>query len=162
MLDRNEPQTLVCLGDVPLLSAETARRMLEEAEKSEFVLLTIEMDNPKGYGRIVRNAEGVVTAIVEEKDATDEQRLIREVNTGIMVLPTARLDAWLDALKNDNAQKEYYLTDLVGFAAADGVRISAVHPDHAYESRASTPRCSSPPLNVPGSACRPTACLKPA
>ena len=133
VLDRNEPQTLVCLGDVPLLSAETARRMLEEAEKSEFVLLTIEMDNPKGYGRIVRNAEGVVTAIVEEKDATDEQRLIREVNTGIMVLPTARLDAWLDALKNDNAQKEYYLTDLVGFAAADGVRISAVHPDHAYE-----------------------------
>lgn len=81
----------------------------------------------------MRNAEGAVRAIVEEKDATEEERRIREVNTGIMVLPTSRLDAWLRALKNDNAQKEYYLTDLVGFAAADGVRIAAVHPDYPYE-----------------------------
>lgn len=133
VLDRTESQTLVCLGDVPLLSAETVRRMFEEAQKSEFVLLTIEMENPKGYGRIVRDAEGGVKAIVEEKDATYEERLIREVNTGIMVLPTARLETWLGALRNDNAQNEYYLTDLVGFAAAEGVRIATVHPDHAYE-----------------------------
>lgn len=133
VLDRTESQTLVCLGDVPLLSAGTVRRMFEEAQKSEFVLLTIEMENPKGYGRIVRDAEGGVKAIVEEKDATYEERLIREVNTGIMVLPTARLETWLGALRNDNAQNEYYLTDLVGFAAAEGVRIATVHPDHAYE-----------------------------
>lgn len=133
LLDRGESQTLVCLGDVPLLSGRTIGRMLEEAGRSEFVLLTIEMSDPKGYGRIVRNAEGSVRAIVEEKDATEEERRIREVNTGIMVLPTARLEAWLRALKNDNAQKEYYLTDLVGLAAADGVRIAAVHPDHPYE-----------------------------
>ena len=126
LLDRSESQTLVCLGDVPLLSAGTIARMLEEAGRSEFVLLTIEMNDPKGYGRIVRNAEGAVRAIVEEKDATEEERRIREVNTGIMVLPTARLDAWLHALKNDNAQQEY-------FAAADGVRIAAVHPDYPYE-----------------------------
>ncbi len=133
VLDRTESQTLVCLGDVPLLSAGTVRRMFEEAQKSEFVLLTIEMENPKGYGRIVRDSEGGVKAIVEEKDATYEERLIREVNTGIMVLPTARLETWLGALRNDNAQNEYYLTDLVGFATADGVRIATVHPDHAYE-----------------------------
>lgn len=133
VLDRTESQTLVCLGDVPLLSAGTIRRMFEEAKKSEFVLLTIEMENPKGYGRIVRDAEGGVKAIVEEKDATYEERLIREVNTGIMVLPTARLETWLGALRNDNAQNEYYLTDLVGFAAAEGVRIATVHPDRAYE-----------------------------
>ena len=134
VLDRNEPQTLA-LPERAALSAEKwpAACSRRRRRASSFSAVTIEMDNPKGYDRIVRNAEGVVTAIVEEKDATDEGRRIREVNTGIMVLPTARLDAWLDALKNDNAQKEYYLTDLVGFAAADGVRISAVHPDHAYE-----------------------------
>ena len=84
LLDRSESQTLVCLGDVPLLSAGTIARMLEEAGRSEFVLLTIEMNDPKGYGRIVRNAEGAVRAIVEEKDATEEERRIREVNTGMV------------------------------------------------------------------------------
>ena len=133
LLDKSEDRTLVCLGDVPLLSTDTVRRMQEEAKTSEFVLLTVNMDNPKGYGRIVRNADGGVTAIVEEKDATDKERLIREVNTGIMLLPTARLDTWLAALRNDNAQQEYYLTDLVGFAAAEGVRISTVQSGHAYE-----------------------------
>lgn len=133
MLDQNEAQTLVCLGDVPLLSANTIRRMQEEASTNEFVLLTINMDNPKGYGRIVRNDTGTVTAIVEEKDASEEERKIQEINTGIMLLPTSRLKNWLGALRNDNAQKEYYLTDLVAFAAKDGVSISTVHPDHPYE-----------------------------
>ena len=83
LLDKNEDRTLVCLGDVPLLSADTVRRMQDEAQMSEFVLLTVNMDDPKGYGRIVRNTKGDVTAIVEEKDATNEERQIREVNTGI-------------------------------------------------------------------------------
>lgn len=132
-LDPTELQTLVCLGDVPLLSSTTIARMQKAAESHEMVLLTVCLDNPKGYGRIVRDEAGKVTAIVEEKDATDEQRAINEVNTGIMLLPTSRLEDWLKALSNDNAQKEYYLTDLIGFASRDGVAISTVHPDHAYE-----------------------------
>lgn len=132
-LNKNDPQTLVCLGDVPLLSRETLLGMKEAAQSSELVLLTVVLDNPRGYGRIVRNEAGEVTAIVEEKDATEDQKAIREVNTGIMVLPTARLEKWFSELKNDNAQGEYYLTDLIGFAARDGISVSAVHPGRVYE-----------------------------
>ena len=98
-LDRNESKTLVCLGDVPLLSRETLAAIASEAEKSDLVLLTVELDNPTGYGRILRNTMGFVRAIVEEKDASPEERLVREVNTGIMCLPTSRLDGWLSSLQ---------------------------------------------------------------
>lgn len=131
-LDKNDPATLVCLGDVPLLSSETIRRMTEAAETNEMVLLTVELENPTGYGRIKR-AEGRPYAIVEEKDATDDERRIREVNTGIMLLPTARLEGWLSALTNTNAQGEYYLTDVLALAAHEGVSIAAVQPDHVWE-----------------------------
>ena len=132
-LDKTKSHTLVCLGDVPLLSSETLEKMKSLATAEELVLLTVNLDQPKGYGRIVRNAQGQVTSIVEEKDATDEQRAIREVNTGIMLLPTAKLDDWLKRLSNENAQQEYYLTDLIGFAAQDGVEIKTVQPEHTYE-----------------------------
>ena len=132
-LNQNDAHTLVCLGDVPLLSRDTIARMSEEAKTSDLVLLTVKLDNPKGYGRIVRNADSNVCAIVEEKDANEEEKKINEVNTGIMVLPTAKLEAWLGALTNENAQGEYYLTDVIGLAAREGARISTVHPDHVYE-----------------------------
>lgn len=131
-LDKNDSATLVCLGDVPLLSSETIRRMTEAAETNEMVLLTVELENPTGYGRIKR-AEGRPYAIVEEKDATDDERRIREVNTGIMLLPTARLEGWLSSLTNTNAQGEYYLTDVLALAAHEGVSIAAVQPDHVWE-----------------------------
>ena len=128
-----DPHTIVCLGDVPLLSKKTIAAMREECGMNDLVLLTVKLDNPRGYGRIVRDEFGRVTAIVEEKDATAEQKLIREVNTGIMVLPTAKLKNWLSALTNSNAQGEYYLTDVIGIAAREGARIATVHPEHVYE-----------------------------
>lgn len=133
LLNRDDPHTLVCLGDVPLLSKKTIAAMAEAAQKSDLVLLTVLLDNPKGYGRIVRGTDGAVTAIVEEKDADEAQKAIREVNTGIMVLPTAKLDAWLGSLTNANAQGEYYLTDVIGLAASEGACIATAHPDHVYE-----------------------------
>lgn len=132
-LDPTETSTLVCLGDVPLLSSATIERMAEAACMHEVVLLTVELENPKGYGRIKRDAESRPVAIVEEKDATDEERLIREVNTGIMVLPTARLAGWLGLLTNQNAQGEYYLTDVLALATRDGVSITTVQPNHVWE-----------------------------
>jgi bifunctional UDP-N-acetylglucosamine pyrophosphorylase/glucosamine-1-phosphate N-acetyltransferase len=119
-------RTLVLYGDVPLLASETLSAMMAE-ERGDVTLLTVELDPPDGYGRIVRDPRGAVTRIVEEKDATPEQRRIREVNTGIMALPTARLEDWLNGLSNQNAQSEYYLTDIVGLALADGIAIKTVH-----------------------------------
>ncbi|EJW97858.1 Bifunctional protein glmU [gut metagenome] len=132
-LNQNDARTLVCLGDVPLLSRETISRMAQEASRSDLVLLTVQLDNPKGYGRIVRDAEGRICSIVEEKDASEEQKKINEVNTGIMVLPTEKLQTWLGSLTNQNAQGEYYLTDVIALAVAEGARIATVHPDYAYE-----------------------------
>ena len=133
LLNKNDPHTLVCLGDVPLLSKKTIAAMREECGMNDLVLLTVKLDNPKSYGRIVRDEFGRVTSIVEEKDATADEKLITEVNTGIMVLPTSKLDVWLSALKNNNAQSEYYLTDVIGLAAGAGSRIATVHPENVYE-----------------------------
>lgn len=132
-LDQTESHTLVCLGDVPLLSKQTIAEMAAMSQNHELVLLTVMLDDPKGYGRIVRDEKNRICAIVEEKDATDAEKKIREVNTGIMLLPTAKLKGWLDSLTNQNAQGEYYLTDVIGLAAGQGVDIAAVQPACAYE-----------------------------
>jgi bifunctional UDP-N-acetylglucosamine pyrophosphorylase / glucosamine-1-phosphate N-acetyltransferase len=118
-------RTLVLYGDVPLLGAETLSAMLA-ADREELTLLTVELDCPDGYGRIVRNKRGEVTRIVEEKDASPAQRRIREVNTGIMALPNTRLASWLNGLSNQNAQREYYLTDVVGLAVSDKIPVQTV------------------------------------
>lgn len=122
---------LVLYGDVPLVNPETLAKLVDTG--SALALLTIKLADPTGYGRIVRDDYERITAIVEQKDASDEQLLINEINTGIMALSRAELAAWLDNLGNDNAQQEYYLTDVVAFAVADDVPVLAVHPLNAAE-----------------------------
>jgi len=122
--------TLVLFGDVPLIRVETLRGLL--AGKGVCILTALPED-PKGYGRIVRKNRQV-RAIVEEKDATAAQKKIREINTGIMALPTARLASWLGKLKPQNAQKEFYLTDIVPLALADRVAVSGVPADDVWET----------------------------
>ncbi|MCG7656150.1 bifunctional UDP-N-acetylglucosamine diphosphorylase/glucosamine-1-phosphate N-acetyltransferase GlmU [Wielerella bovis] len=117
-------RTLVLYGDVPLIDATTLQQLLDTAGE-EVGLLTDILDNPTGYGRIIRNQNHQVTAIVEEKDADAEQKNICEINTGIFVLPNNKLAGWLNALNANNAQGEYYLTDVIGLANADNI---AVHP----------------------------------
>ncbi len=131
-------RTLVLYGDVPLTRLETLRRLsglAGEGSSAALAILTITMDDPSGYGRIVRKDDGcAIAAIVEEKDATAAQREIREVNTGILVAPTVSLRSWLGRLTDDNAQREYYLTDIVGLADDDGVPVVAAQPDFAWET----------------------------
>jgi bifunctional UDP-N-acetylglucosamine pyrophosphorylase/glucosamine-1-phosphate N-acetyltransferase len=117
--------TLVLYGDVPLVRADTLQRLLDGAG-SGMAVLTVKLPDPTGYGRIVRDWHGNVLKIVEQKDASDEERRIDEVNTGILVAPTGSLKAWLSRLSNDNAQQEYYLTDVVAQAVADGIRVAGV------------------------------------
>jgi bifunctional UDP-N-acetylglucosamine pyrophosphorylase/glucosamine-1-phosphate N-acetyltransferase len=125
-------QTLVLYGDVPLTKASTLKRLLQ-AGKDGLSILTVEMANPTGYGRIVRDAAGQVQRIVEEKDASPEEKAISEVNTGIMAIPTARLSDWLSGLSNKNAQGEYYLTDIVALAVAEGLPVHTAQPDSEWE-----------------------------
>ena len=125
-LDASAGTTLILNGDVPLIRTETARRLAEACDGRALVLLTIDLADPTGYGRIVRaggQPDGAVQAIVEHKDASPEQRLIREGYSGMMAAPTAALQRWVAALKNDNAQQEYYLTDIVAMAVAEGVPV---------------------------------------
>jgi bifunctional UDP-N-acetylglucosamine pyrophosphorylase/glucosamine-1-phosphate N-acetyltransferase len=117
--------TLILSGDTPLITAETTRRLVEACGGEQLVLLTIDYSDPTGYGRIVREGEAV-KAIVEHKDASAEQRLLRECYTGIMAVPTARLKRWVMALNNDNVQREFYLTDIVKMAVAEGVPVVGV------------------------------------
>jgi len=123
-LDDAQGTTLILNGDVPLIRTETARALVQACGGTQLALLTIELADATGYGRIVREG-AAVRAIVEHKDASAEQRAIREVYTGIMAAPTALLKRWVMALKNDNAQKEFYLTDIVAMAVADGVPVVA-------------------------------------
>ncbi|MFN7086465.1 MAG: bifunctional UDP-N-acetylglucosamine diphosphorylase/glucosamine-1-phosphate N-acetyltransferase GlmU [Burkholderiales bacterium] len=127
------PLTVVLYGDVPLIRPETLRAMTS-GDRERLVLLTARLTEPAGYGRIVRDRKGRITKIVEEKDASAAQRRIREVNTGIMALPTRHLAGWLGKLGNDNAQREYYLTDVVALALADGVAVEAVSAADAWET----------------------------
>jgi bifunctional UDP-N-acetylglucosamine pyrophosphorylase/glucosamine-1-phosphate N-acetyltransferase len=124
--------TLILNGDVPLIEASTARALVEACGGRRLALLTIELGDATGYGRVVRQ-DDAVRAIVEHKDATPEQRAIREVYTGMMAVPSAPLKRWLAALKNGNAQGEYYLTDIVAMAVAEGVPVVAAHPAHETE-----------------------------
>ncbi|MCX7155965.1 MAG: bifunctional UDP-N-acetylglucosamine diphosphorylase/glucosamine-1-phosphate N-acetyltransferase GlmU [Rhodocyclales bacterium] len=125
--------TLVLYGDVPLIRAPTLRRLIEAAGVGSLALLTAHLDNPQGYGRIVR-VGGAVKRIVEEKDADDAERAIREINTGILVAPTAALARWLPSLGKRNAQGEYYLTDIVALAVAEGMPVVTAHPDEPWET----------------------------
>jgi bifunctional UDP-N-acetylglucosamine pyrophosphorylase/glucosamine-1-phosphate N-acetyltransferase len=119
---------LILYGDVPLIQSMTLQALLQQAQQGHLGLLTVELKDPTGYGRIVRNDVRDVVAIVEHKDANEQQRLIAEVNTGIMAVPSELLNSWLPQLSSENAQGEYYLTDIIAMAAEEGVRISAIQP----------------------------------
>jgi bifunctional UDP-N-acetylglucosamine pyrophosphorylase/glucosamine-1-phosphate N-acetyltransferase len=129
----DDAPTLILYGDVPLTRAASLQRLLDSAGTDKLSILTVELDDPTGYGRIVRE-DGAIVRIVEQKDATAAERTIREVNTGIMVAPTAKLKQWLGTLSKDNAQGEYYLTDIVARAVADGVRVVSAQPDAIAET----------------------------
>ncbi|OXJ00623.1 MULTISPECIES: bifunctional UDP-N-acetylglucosamine diphosphorylase/glucosamine-1-phosphate N-acetyltransferase GlmU [Burkholderia] len=133
LLDPAQP-TLVLYGDVPLTRASTLQRLVDAAREGRYGILTVTLDNPTGYGRIVRDAAGFVTRIVEQKDASPEQLKIAEINTGIIVTPTAQLSMWLGALKNENAQGEYYLTDVVELAIEAGFEVVTAQPDEEWET----------------------------
>jgi len=129
----DDATVLILYGDVPLLRLETVQKLIDLVTASSMGLLTINLDNPKGYGRIVRDENGLVASIVEEKDASPEQRGINEVNTGILALNGGKLKTWLGQLNNNNAQGEYYLTDVIALAVADGFRVETTQPDDESE-----------------------------
>lgn len=126
-----EGKTLVLYGDVPLIDAATLSELINHAG-GDVGLLTDILDNPTGYGRIIRNDRGEVVAIVEEKDADDAQKAIREINTGIFVLPNRHLGKWLSELQNNNAQGEYYLTDLIALANRDNIPVRPLAVGASY------------------------------
>jgi bifunctional UDP-N-acetylglucosamine pyrophosphorylase / glucosamine-1-phosphate N-acetyltransferase len=130
-IDENAP-TLVLYGDVPLTNSASLQRLIEAAGDDKLAILTVEQNNPFGLGRIVRE-NGNIVRIVEEKDASPAERAIKEINSGIMVIPTRHLNAWLAALKNNNAQGEYYLTDIVAQAVANGVAVVSAQPSAEWE-----------------------------
>lgn len=119
-----DADTLILLGDVPLVDVMACKKLIAQAD-NKLAILSFNKDDPSGYGRIVRDASGAVHAIVEHKDATAEQRAIVEVNTGIMAMPNTHLKSWLSRITNNNAQGEYYLTDIVALAVADKVAVVA-------------------------------------
>lgn len=117
--------TLILYGDVPLISAETLRSLLALVGDDSMGLLTVQLANPEGYGRILRDAQGAITGIIEQKDATPDQLLIKEVNTGVMAVRSSHLQQWLPHLQNNNAQGEFYLTDIVALAGKHGCNVNA-------------------------------------
>ncbi|SDS40572.1 UDP-N-acetylglucosamine pyrophosphorylase /glucosamine-1-phosphate N-acetyltransferase [Pseudomonas asplenii] len=131
---------LVLYGDVPLIEVETLQRLLQHATPEQVALLTVELADPTGYGRIVRNAEGKACAIVEQKDANEAQRAITEGNTGILALPAQRLGDWMSRLSNNNAQGEYYLTDVIAMAVSDGLVVETEQPHDAMEVQGANDR----------------------
>jgi bifunctional UDP-N-acetylglucosamine pyrophosphorylase/glucosamine-1-phosphate N-acetyltransferase len=130
-LDDNVP-TLILYGDVPLTTAASLQALIDAAGNDKLGILTVEQDDPTGLGRIVRE-NGHIVRIVEQKDASEAERAIKEINSGIMVAPTKLLKQWLAAVKNENAQGEYYLTDIVALAVADGVPVVSAQPSAQWE-----------------------------
>lgn len=129
---KDDEDILMLYGDVPLISVETLKRLREAKPQGGIGLLTVKLDDPTGYGRITRH-NGAVTGIVEHKDASEEQRRIQEINTGILVANGADLKRWLAKLTNNNVQGEYYITDIIAMAYAEGREIAAVHPQRLSE-----------------------------
>lgn len=133
-------RVLILYGDVPLIETSTLERLLEQVSAQQLALLTVELADPTGYGRILRDNRGEVYAIVEHKDADATQKAIREGNTGILAVPGERLGEWLGRLSNSNAQGEYYLTDVIAMAVSDGLRVATAQPDDAMEVQGANDR----------------------
>ena len=131
---------LILYGDVPLIEVETLNRLLTLVNDQQLGLLTVNLNDPTGYGRIVRDEQNRVSAIVEHKDATDAQKAIKEGNTGILAVPGKRLAEWLGRLSNNNAQGEYYLTDVIAMAVADGLTVATAQPLDAMEVQGANDR----------------------
>jgi bifunctional UDP-N-acetylglucosamine pyrophosphorylase/glucosamine-1-phosphate N-acetyltransferase len=130
---KDDETVLILYGDVPLTQKQTLQALLDQVSATSMGLLTIELTDPTGYGRIVRNDAGKVERIVEHKDASDAERAIKEVNTGMLAVHGKQLQGWLDRLENDNAQGEYYLTDIIGMAVNDGIEVKTVQASNSYE-----------------------------
>ncbi|MCH4296481.1 bifunctional UDP-N-acetylglucosamine diphosphorylase/glucosamine-1-phosphate N-acetyltransferase GlmU [Shewanella sp. 3B26] len=135
----DEDTVLVLYGDVPLTRKETLEALLAARQPDGVAVLTVHLDNPTGYGRMVREG-GKVVGIIEQKDASPEQLKINEINSGIMALPGKRLKNWLGRLENNNAQGEFYLTDVIAMAHADGVAIDTAHPANPIETEGANNR----------------------
>jgi bifunctional UDP-N-acetylglucosamine pyrophosphorylase/glucosamine-1-phosphate N-acetyltransferase len=133
LLDASVP-TLVLYGDVPLTRSSTLKRLADAASNNRYGILTVTLDDPTGYGRIVRDSHGAVQRIVEQKDASPAELDVAEINTGIVISPTVQLAGWLASLKNDNAQGEFYLTDVVERALEAGVEIVTAQPGEEWET----------------------------
>ncbi len=129
----DEDNVLILYGDVPLITEETLKTLINASEESGFGLLTAHLDDPRGYGRIVRNEDGEMIRIVEEKDASEQEKQINEINTGFMALRGDLLKKWLEALDINNAQKEYYLTDIIEMAVLEGQVIKTIQPGSDIE-----------------------------
>ena len=127
-----DSDVLIVYGDVPLIEAKSLRLLLESSRETLGVMTAV-VEDASGYGRIVRDAAGRVLRIVEQKDATEAERAIREWNTGFLATRAARLSGWLARVKNENAQKEYYLTDVIGLAVADGLAVKTTQPANVWE-----------------------------
>ena len=128
----DDNQVVVLFGDVPLLKPATVKNLIDRCGGGDVAVLTVVLDDPFGYGRIVRK-DGKIVRNVEERDATDEEKAITEINTGVLCCPARSLKEWLGRLKNDNSQGEYYLTDVLGMAVADGVTVHGVITDDQVE-----------------------------
>lgn len=137
---KDDDVVLVLYGDVPLIRLDTLQHLLSARKEQQLALLTVNLPEPNGYGRILRDDSWHVCGIVEQKDATEEQKQICEVNSGILAAPGAKMKLWLSMLKNENAQREFYLTDIVAMAYHDGSGIVTVHPASFDETEGANDR----------------------